>query len=733
MAFEKEIIDGEQCRLTKWKKEPSFKDLYADYDEASSDQDKQVEKILQYRVDMEGGKPLPKSIRDRGKSTQRPLVIRKAAEWAYPILEEPFLSTSNMFVVNPRGKDDEQKAKLSSIWLNWVMNTKIRKTDFIAEMVRTLYDEGTVLVKDGWLAEYDEIEVEYMEPVYASPEESYQIIQQKVQVGEMSQEEAQAMLEAGQPVQVGEVKRVRIENKLVENHPIVEVIDNTNITVDPLCDGDIDKARFIIHEYETDYATLKDQEYDAETGTGIYKNIDNVEIGEGDADEVYEYRDNVPTFAFKDKPRKKVKACEYWGYWDIHGDGTLTAIVATWIGKTLVRLEENPFPHGELPFSVATYMPRTKEFWGQPDAELLRENQETIGVYTRAMQDQTITNSLGQQIVDETLFTRESQWQAFNKGLNARSRAGASPDSMIYKSKIQPIDKSAFDMLTLQRQDAESLSGQKSFDNGISGSSLGSSVGGIKTADNAMTKRKLSVLRRISDSLLGRMARHMLANAQEFAEEEMILRLTDGEFVNVMKQDIQMEYDLKVEINTPEKEEAISNKIAFMLQTTMQSMPFDFTKVMLKRWARVNKMPDVEKDIDEIQPPGPTPEEQQMQQMQMEKMRLDLETAQMQNEKIKAEIMKLYSDKDRNDAHTYEAMHRMDLNSEKLQSEARLKAAQADKIESETDMLDAEFIDHQTGSKRQREVEDQEYKANVDLMKQQLNKKGMNDGRTTSK
>ena len=717
-------------RLTEWVGEPSFADLKSDHDEADGSRQTQLSNILMYRQNMEGGPILDEKIRDRGKSTQRPLVIRKQAEWAYPIMEEPFLSTHDMFQVQPRGGDDEDSAKQNGMLLNWFMSTKLNKTSFIGEMVRTLYDEGTVIVKNGWTIDEKEIEVESMEPVYGTPEESYAALQQAVQNGEMDEAQAQAMIEMGEPVQIGEKKVTNVELKTVKNHPTLEVCDNTNIIVDPTCDGDISRAQFIIHEYETDYATLKEQEYveskvmDAEgnvsvESSGIYKNLDEVQF---DVDYTTTYDDSDSedkgTFFFKDKPRKKVRAYEYWGFWDIHGKGKLTPIVATWIGEVMVRIDKNPYAHQELPFAVARYMPRKKEFWGQPDGELLKENQETIGIYTRAMHDQTITNSLGQRLVDETLFNSPSQWQAFQKGNDARFRPGADPTSMIWKSKIDPIDKSAFEMISYQRSDAESIIGQKAFSQGISGDSLGTSVGGIRTAMDATSKRKLGVLRRISDELLGTLARHMLINAQEFVDEETIVRLTDGEFTSVFKQDIQMEFDLRVEINTPEKEQEISDKIAFMYQTMGNDAPLDLRKIFMKKWATINKMPDMVKDIDEIQDPGPSEAQQAMEKIQME-------NATLENEKLRAEIANIYADRDNTSMHTFETDARIDDNADKKTSSANVQNAQARKLKSETDDIDRNFIDEVDGNKRDRDVEDQQFAADVNMAKTNSKQQGM--------
>ena len=707
-------------KLTAWPFEPSFKELSTDLTEADSSRQTQIDKIVQYREDMDGGKPISNTVRSKGKSTQRPLVIRKQAEWAYPVMEEPFLSTQDMFIIQPRGRDDEDAAKQNGMLLNWFMSTKINKSAFISEMVRTLYDEGTVIVKDGWTVEEEEVEVEEIVPVYGTPEESLVALQQQVQAGQIDEAQAQAMMEMGEPVQIGEETVMRVETRTVSNHPTLEVVDNTNIIVDPTCDGEISRAQFIIHEYETDYATLRSQKYDPKTKTGIYKNLSKVRF-ESEKDNPYGDYDSTEktSFFFQDKPRAKVKAYEYWGYWDIDGRGGLTPIVATWIGEVMVRLEKNPYSHQELPFSVARYMPRKKEFWGQPDGELLKENQETIGIYTRAMHDQTITNALGQKLVDETLFNSPSQWQAFQKGNDARFRPGANPDTMIWKSKIEPIDKSAFDMINFQRADAESIIGKKAFGEGISGASLGSSVGGIRSAMDATSKRNLGVLRRISDELLRNLARHMLVNAQEFLDEETVVRLSDGEFVDILKQDLQMEFDLRVDINTPEKEQEVSDKIAFMYQTMSNDQPSELQKIMMKKWATVNKMPDIVKDIDEMPEPEPSPEEIKMQQMQMQIMELDIELKM-------AELAKVVKETEKIDANISETILRTQDNQDKKASTANVQNAQAEKIRSEQDELDARFIEHRSGRVREKELQDKamDFEAQAAIAEQTKTKEG---------
>ena len=89
----------------------------------------------------------------------------------------------------------------------------------------------------------------------------------------------------------------------------------------------------------------------------------------------------------KDKLLRRVVAYEFWGYKDIDGNGSLTPIVATWIGDTLIRMEVNPYPDKKLPFVFIPYSPIEFSLYGEPDAELLEENQHISGAILRSIID----------------------------------------------------------------------------------------------------------------------------------------------------------------------------------------------------------------------------------------------------------------------------------------------------------------------------------------------------------
>lgn len=269
-----------------------------------------------------------------------------------------------MFKVNPVTHKDVDAAKQNAMILNKQFRVDIPKVEFINKYIRAAVNTGTVIVKLSWESETDVVLDEV--PVYtSSPEELYQALQQMVASGQMTEEEAVPIMQAGEPIEIG------VESKLVEkeiiNRPVLEVKDSRNVIIDPSCEGDIRKAQFIVDKFLTDLSALKKD--------GRYSNLDKIQERDYDAPDMTYYDEwkDDPNFRFQDKPRKKLMAYEYWGYWDINGDGIVKPFVATWVGDVMIRLEENPYPDKQLPYVLVQYLPPDgNTLYGDADASLLR-------------------------------------------------------------------------------------------------------------------------------------------------------------------------------------------------------------------------------------------------------------------------------------------------------------------------------------------------------------------------
>ncbi len=722
--------------LTDWKNEPTYKDLYADYTAAKDDHAAYVKTLEEYRMHLEGGKAI--NVPDT-KSKARPRLIRKQNEWKYPSLEEPFLNTADMFEIKPRTGDDADAARQNGLLLNYQWATKINKVALIGRIVRNFVDEGTVVVKSGWDVEEGTIEEMVEQPIMGTPEQSLAMIQKQVAMGTISEEQAGILIQSGQPMQVGTQMVPREKIVLRKNQPTYEVCLNESVIIDPTCGEVIEDAKFIIHEFEIDMHTLlkdkveKTTEPDPVTGqpitrvTGRYHNLEDVEYNttkEGEYEKVYGENNLDHNFEFQDKTRKKMRAYEYWGYWDIDDDGSLKPIIATWIGSTLVRLEENPFPHGKLPFSIAANMPIKDSVRGEPAGALLVENQEQIGRMTRAINDMVSTQAVGQTFIDDQFLPNRTEKDNYIAGRTVFYRHGMDPKVSIHKAKVDAIDSTTMKVIEMYNSESEALTGTKAFSGGISGDAYGNTATGARSALDATSKRDLSGLRRLSTQLIADLGRKTIIMNQAFVSEEETVRLTNMEFVKVRREDLQGEFDLAIDVSTPEKDSETANDLGMVLQTNAANMDPDLAKIVLGKILRLKNLPDVALQVERFQP-KPDPHAEKMKQMQVEE-------AELNKKKLEMEILVLSKQIESEDNKMEERSSRIAQN---LQSEtkenmatAKLKDAQAEKILAETDLLDQQFVDTQRSDPRTEAMEDREMDHQYGLEMAQVNQQNKNKG-----
>ena len=655
--------------LVDWENPPTIDDLKQDLQEALPSHNAHIDKVNTWLSALRG--ELHIKVQD-GRSKVQPKLIRKQNEWRYAALEEPFLSTSDMFIVNPATYQDVESARQNMLILNKQFRVDIPKVKFINKYVRTAVNTGTVVVKLSWEVKTGIVTEEV--PVYTqSPEETMMVLQQMVQQQQITPEEAEAILQSGQPIQIG-TEPQEVEKEII-NRPVLEVKDSRNVIIDPSCEGDIDNAQFIIDRFQTDLSTLMED--------GKYSNLDAIDVDTASYNEYpkYEYpEDNLGDFKFNDKPRRKLVVYEYWGYWDINGDGIVKPIVAAWVGNTIIRLEENPYPDKKLPFVIVQYLPPdTNTVYGEADAALLKDNQDIIGAVTRSMIDLIGRSANAQQGVRKDLLDPINR-KRFNEGLDFEFNPVNNLKEALYMTQIPEIPRSALEVIQLQNNEAEALTGVKAFSGGIQSQALGDSVGGIRSALDATAKRELSILRRLSEGLK-EIGRKIIAMNAEWLSDEEIIRITDEEFIAIKRSDLAGNFDLTLDISTAEMDNQKASELAFMLQTMGNSLPFDISKLVLTKIAELRKLPDLAKAIAEYTPqPDPLVQEHNM----------------LQNEMLKAQIGNEQAKAQENAA---------DIGLKQAKTENEL--AKAGKTRSEQDMVDLNFLEQSSGLQQERELEKQ--------------------------
>jgi hypothetical protein len=683
MENSKSISSNKESNLkVDWANVPTVSDLKKDYQDGTTDHSNQITKVKEWldALNIEGSHAPTKKT---GKSMVQPKLIRKQAEWRYASLVEPFLSTDDLFNVDPITYEDKTGAEQNQLVMNNQFNTKMNKVKFIGDYVRTAVNEGTVIVKTSWI--FEEGEREVFEPVYEiKPDMSEET--QKI-LGEMLAEfqkdglafeanynevwiQALEMTEQTQvphaPIQTG-IKKVT-KRVTTKNHPWVEVRPYNMVLIDPTCKGDLTKANFIIDMFDTSLAELKK--------AGIYKNLDQIDIQSNSISLLDTQKVGSTNFNFSDNTRRKIRAYEYWGFWDIHDDGTLVPIVATYVGDVMIRLERNPYPDQKLPFTIVQYLPVTNSVYGEADASLLIDNQKILGAVTRGMVDIMARSANGQQGYAKGSLDFLNL-KKFKDGEDYEFNPGTNPELMFYMHKFPEIPKSAEFMIQSQMAEAESITGIKSFSSGITGQSLGTTAIGVRSAMDATAKRDLDILRRLSKGIED-IGRKIISMNAVFLEPEEVIRITNEKFVSVRREDLEGNFDLRLTISTAEVDNQKAEELAFMLQTLGNSVDFGITKMILADIAKLRKMPTLAKRLEEYEP-QPDP-------LAVQKAQLEIALLEAQVEESRAKAIHWASG--------------AGLNEYKAQE----SAAKASKAQSDADMSNLNFVQEENGTNHARAI-----------------------------
>ena len=625
-------------KLTDWKIEPSVADLKGDLDYArqeNTDQKSNVDGWLNLRNTT--GAESGKKTKTVGRSSVQPKLIRKHNEWRYPALSEPFLNTERMFNINPRTFEDKAAADQNQLILNWQFDTKLNKVDFIDRYVRKTVDEGTCVVRVGWERKTEKVKV--LKPVYEytqlemGDEEGMQMLAQATEMATSDPEaweadpsipdELRAAVEFGLEnqemvvaVEIGE-EWVQ-ENKITYNQPSLKIIDVANFFIDPSCDGEWEDAQFMISTFESTKSELKKR--------GIYKNLDDVNWGANQIKAQVGDPDHETTTPIADgrlnQDKSKVLVYEYWGEWDVHDDGVMIPIVATFIGDTMIQLAENPFPDRKPPFVIVPYMPILGSIWGEADASLLQDNQRILGAVTRGTID-LLGRSANAQSGYSKGFLDPVNRKRFTNGEDFEFNPNEDPRVAIQQMQYPEIPNSALTMMQLQNAEAEGLSGVKSFSGGITGEAYGPVARGISGALDAAGQREMNILRRLAEGmrLIGRKIISMNAF---FLEEKEVIRVTNREFVEIKRKDLSGAFDLIVDISTAQVDEQKSQDLGMMLQTIGPDMDPGLSKIILGQIADLKRMPELAEQIRSYEP-QPDPLQQRLAELQIEELEAKIE------------------------------------------------------------------------------------------------------------
>lgn len=697
-------VDGKDIQvddLVDWKNPPTLRELKADYKASEAATDEQAKKVEDWLDAYKGtGKYAAPAVEGRSRMVIK--LIRKQVEWRCPTLTEPFLSSPKLFEVQPRTFEDKASATQNELILNYQFKSKLNSVKLLDEVIRTMGTEGTAIIKSSWLYRedtYTDYETEYEATEIIDPaviEQMNQMVAQIQQQPEMMDQldeatvlSIQTFMESGELYQYMPVGEKEVERtKVINNHPNAELCNVEDVFVDPTCKGDINKAKFLVHKFQTCVAELRED--------GRYSNLDILETEVGNHEQTSSTVSIANNFKFKDIARKGIDAFEYWGYYDIDGTGTLHSFVATWVGETLIRMERNPYPDNRIPFTFIPLIPVRGSLYGEPDAELIKDNQQIISATVRGTVD-TFARSANGQTGFAKNFLDQRNLDRFNQGKNYQFSANMDPRAAVHQHIFSETPNSVYQLINYMSNDAESFSGVKAFSQGINSDALGKTAKGARTALDATAIRDASILRRIAQGLTEVAYKFQTMNAL-FLTEDDVVRLTNSEFVQVDPQNLSGDFDLVIDISTAESDAQKANDLSFLLQTGQNTFPFEFTQEILAEIARLKKQPKLEQFIRNYQP-QPDPMQEKLKELELAK--------------LEAEIAQIRAD-------TAEKVAKAQVNA----AEVNVRNARADNTQSITDKNTVQTYKDANGISQAEKLEleqtKQDNKAKDDLRKHDL-------------
>lgn len=744
-----QLTQPDSTKLTDWVNEPTVADLKEDYTNCKSSHDKQEQLIDDYLINYKAEPLKFEGRKAKTRSTVQSKLIRKQAEWRYSALSEPFLATPNIFKVNPVTYEDNYSAKQNELVLNHQFNTQINKVKFIDEYIRSAVNTGTSIIRVGWeekqdiqdipvpqyvpqqidpndavgISRFERIKRSNQDTIYTNnipdhwkqclvmaeqyeqqrEQEVFSQVQQRLiayqqqgipeeqlqQIQQQLLEEAQRQLESMPPIAF-EPRQVGVQyNQEVKviNRPTVDLCYYKDIYIDPSCEGDLEKAEYIIYKFTSCKADLlKD---------GRFINVDKIPDNQGRDYDDGEYIDN-----FKDSARRKLTVYEYWGNWDINGDGTKVPIVATWVSDIMIRLEENPFPDHKPPFVVVSYLPELRNIYGEPDGVLIADNQAIIGAVTRGVID-LLAKSANSQTGMAMQFLDPVNKKAFQEGRDYEFNPSVPPQQGIYQHIFPEIPQSILPFLQSQEMEAESLTGVKSYNQGLSGDALGNTAQGVRSVLDSASKREMGILRRLADGIK-KIARKIIAMNALWLNDSEIIRITNQDFVEIHRDDLAGNFDLELTITSAEEDQAKAESLAFMLQTLGNTVDQGMTQMILSEICKLRKMPELAERVMRWTPPPPDPIDEQLKQMQ-------LQLVQAQIDKLNAEAGKSQADAQLSGAKAqsefYGTQLDMQLKPQELMSKIQSETAKAQYNQAMAQKLGLDYLNDAQGTKHKQDME----------------------------
>ena len=663
-----------------------------DLDSARQLHDEQMDRIQSW-IDQYEGEPYGNEVDGRSRIVWK--LAKKQGEALVSNLVKPFIATNEIVDMVPRTAQDVYKTDIYQKLINHFWSVDFDNNAFLKTVGRVMTKEGTVIWRIGW------------EKVDKT---------KRIVVNQMNPKMMTAIIARGGKInELADGSFEIINENIVVNRPTAKVVRNENIYIDPTADS-VDDIRYLVYEYTVTLSDLRKQPelYDEDAVKKLEAIMDREDdkkkdtklerYADDESNDTGEY--NPYEIEFVDKSKRKVSIYEYWGEYDMDGDGINEQIVATVARYTtgsdavILKMQENPYPNGTIPFIIVPLYESEFSVYGRAIADVLEDEQKAMTAAVRGIIDNMSNSNNGTKFfkkgaLDTVNFNRLRKGEPYVE-INTSDAITTS----VMDGNFNPLPASVFNFVALMDQQAESLTGISKMLQGLPGSEVKSSTSNFSAMMSQSQIRLLDVTNNLTTGLK-KMFMMWTYMAMEYLSYDEIQDITgisipelkvketkklqmefglvdpqtmepvvDEETFNkammLIIQEVQdmfekrdVKFDIKLRVGTDGMKQIRINEILMLLQQAAPliqtgSIPGEAIKVLVADLAENMDKPDVADMIKKYQP-QPDPMQQAMAQVQLQKLQAEAKKdealaanamARTQNESVKTQKEALSIDAD---------------------------------------------------------------------------------------
>lgn len=524
--------------------------------------------------------------------------VMDAVEWVMPSLMRIYFS-SDIVSCEPVGPEDQTVAERVSALLNYQFT---RRGDGFVVAYKWFKDAliyGLGVAKISWedrfrdvpfsvpemsegdfnaLSSENGVEITGFERVEILPDEvSVQRIVQQTVMGlppDMPDDEKAEAVRMAVESMPRLATYFNVEGKraiLDYSGPVYEVIPPEDFLYDPEAE-ELRDARFVIHRVFRTPDYLRRMESD-----GVYFNVEEaIEKGNTQRDGDRSDREKGFRNAENDRTnpwtmteniedadkRRPLELYEWWGLFDPDGSGRLTPHVITVANDVVIRLERNPYDHGEPPFEVLRPVLDVHKFEGIGFADMVKEFQET-------------KTSLRRQILDNISWQNNGMWEVQRgAGVEMESLVNPRPGGVVRTDvpgavrplTPPPLQQAGFMALEFEQTQLEQRTGITRYNQGLDSRSLNKTATGITAIMGASQQRIELIARLFAETGVRNLFVKALSLNRQFVRDEFVVRLY-GEPIVINKDDVSGQFDILVSVGiSASKQEIVQQQMIQLIQ-----------------------------------------------------------------------------------------------------------------------------------------------------------------------